>query len=651
MNKAKYRNMSVAKEDLELSQTIRNIVREIRREFTRLHLEQADDTLITFYVKLLLYDPKWHIDGHVLLAREKIQKLINRVVNDFRNRKQPDMITINIQNCLFNTFQRRYEILDSRKLNTVKKLVPLKLAILEQDTTTGDLTNVFHRIVVYFILLSGMGNPLESEVYKQSSLVLKSILNMDELREFLNLPYVIRLYEFDTMLKVYMGIRIYNKYCEKGGDGVPDLPKLLSTSLDGLNDFLLYLFYETNEKIEILTDALTNCYIPLVWKHKVYLKLNLPENECLFEEDIEYSQHLMLVYKQFQEVIQFLIEEVISLERIFKKAENDFQETIEHLQATVVPNFHVHVSLVFPCFQKLSDVWTNYQDMIFLVNVIRQVVQNIDKMVKSLKFYNNLVRYYFNVFPRRETYHEEDLGLQRILDDPDSRCEVYKLEDLKTTSTKIVFQYEEHCSWTLVMTHGLLVKGDPEYGVVRFNGRYYLFSSTLALKCFTCNPTYFIDHVLQMARTRPGFIHFLKLNEDLTYVQDRTSLVETDAGDSQVIYAEVACQVEWQGESWIDRKYHSSLWEYKNDALRMASLSKTKTVSTMTDKTFFKNSMNTQTYEERDKEIVTNKDNYTNTPTPLAFLQGLRGDKDGKKQAQLNLTYWDFKPSDFNKYK
>lgn len=39
----------------------------------------------------------------------------------------------------------------------------------------------------------------------------------------------------------------------------------------------------------------------------------------------------------------------------------------------------------------------------------------------------------------------------------------------------------------------------------------------------------------------------------------------------------------------------------------------------------------TQTYESKEKEIQTKKDNYTNVPKPSNFIYGLRGRKDDKQ--------------------
>lgn len=45
-----------------------------------------------------------------------------------------------------------------------------------------------------------------------------------------------------------------------------------------------------------------------------------------------------------------------------------------------------------------------------------------------------------------------------------------------------------YCSHTLVGKSGLLVPGDPALGVVKFQGRFFVFSSEKAIKEFLSNP-------------------------------------------------------------------------------------------------------------------------------------------------------------------
>lgn len=58
---------------------------------------------------------------------------------------------------------------------------------------------------------------------------------------------------------------------------------------------------------------------------------------------------------------------------------------------------------------------------------------------------------------------------------------------------------------------------------------------------------------------------------------------------------------------------------------------------TQTEKVGAMKAVKTQTYELREKELQTKKDNYTNVPKPSNFIYGLRGRKDDK-QFIIGLT-------------
>ncbi|XP_028131578.1 cilia- and flagella-associated protein 206 [Diabrotica virgifera virgifera] len=629
----------------EVHQTIKNIVREIVKEFAKLPNIVADQNLITFYVKLLLHDPNWQVEGKVLLAREKIQKFIRFVVNQFQRDKEPDIVAIKIQHSFSQTFKRKHEIANQRRENLAERLGPLRVAILERRRTDTDLSNLFHQVVVYFVLFSGMGDPTIPEIYKHNKVVVSSVLTNDELKEFVNKPYVVRQEELSTMVKVCTGIRIFNMNCNRGDKGVPNLPDLTFNAIDALSDNLEYIIGGIAGQIDILSEAISSCFEPFIAKQQVLLKIVFPENSIFDRKDVEYCIHLVLVYKQFQEAIQFLAHDVAIQKRALLKIYQQYNEIIAELNSTVVPNFHIHVDTVFPHFIQLSEIWSTFQDSVVLLNIFKRVVKHLDKLVNKLEFSNSLVTHYLNIVPQK-FYDESGLNLSDIFEDASADCKIYTKHDVEVLSCesggKVFYEYEGHCCWRLVLTNGFLLKGSEMYGIVNYNSRYYIFSSPLAVKCFAKEPDYYINYVLHLARKRCGLILYLKLSEDLINAKNKLDLVTMD-NDQTVTYAERECQCEPDIEDHIDRSYHHSLWWHRAQALQVAKLQSCKTVSTMTDKTFCKNTSHVQTYTKKDKQVTTTSKKSTNTPTPLSFIYGLRNDREGKRQAHLNLTFWEFK--------
>nr|CAI5860905.1 unnamed protein product [Callosobruchus analis] len=94
--------------------------------------------------------------------------------------------------------------------------------------------------------------------------------------------------------------------------------------------------------------------------------------------------------------------------------------------------------------------------------------------------------------------------------------------------------------------------------------------------------------------------------------------------------------------SGFDSNYSWNPWDYRRKALQEAKLMTMKTKSTQCTSTFMQSAVRLQTTDRKiTKETQNKSDNYSNTPTPLAYIHGLRGRKDNKQEV-LNMTYYDF---------
>lgn len=63
---------------------------------------------------------------------------------------------------------------------------------------------------------------LNFQVYKETVQVLRSILNDEEIRVFPSLQNCIKQEIVQCLTDIITGIRLYNKQCKKGGEGMPD---------------------------------------------------------------------------------------------------------------------------------------------------------------------------------------------------------------------------------------------------------------------------------------------------------------------------------------------------------------------------------------------------------------------------------------------
>lgn len=63
---------------------------------------------------------------------------------------------------------------------------------------------------------------LNLQVYKETIQVLQSILDDEEIKVFPSLQNYIKKEIVQCLTDIITGIRLYNKQCKKGGEGMPD---------------------------------------------------------------------------------------------------------------------------------------------------------------------------------------------------------------------------------------------------------------------------------------------------------------------------------------------------------------------------------------------------------------------------------------------
>lgn len=73
--------------------------------------------------------------------------------------------------------------------------------------------------------------------------------------------------------------------------------------------------------------------------------------------------------------------------------------------------------------------------------------------------------------------------------------------------------YVGYCIWSIVKKNGLLIPGEPDYGVYRYKQKNCVFSSVQAINDFLKEPEYYIHGVIQQCRKNPELILFLRLED------------------------------------------------------------------------------------------------------------------------------------------
>lgn len=166
-------------------------------------------------------DPSWGVTEDYI-PRQKIQNLIKYVVSNLENQLTPQMITLKMQFYFTCNFEIKEKLVQKNRNELLERLKTLEQEIMDVKDLEEeeDFDMMYKKIVFYVTLASGLGNPLIDGVFKEAKAALMSILDQEELKEFLGMPKYSKTENLAEFTKLVTGIRLFNKDCSKGGDGM-----------------------------------------------------------------------------------------------------------------------------------------------------------------------------------------------------------------------------------------------------------------------------------------------------------------------------------------------------------------------------------------------------------------------------------------------
>ena len=65
-----------------------------------------------------------------------------------------------------------------------------------------------------------------------------------------------------------------------------------------------------------------------------------------------------------------------------------------------------------------------------------------------------------------------------------------------------------------IVEHGLLMPGKPNLGVFKYKEKYCVFSDEHSIEKFINNPDKYLNEVIEKCRSKPEFIHLLKMQDN-----------------------------------------------------------------------------------------------------------------------------------------
>ncbi|KAH1009601.1 hypothetical protein HUJ04_001932 [Dendroctonus ponderosae] len=595
---------------------IRNIVSEVLRECKN-HQIRASAEFIAFYISLLQLDPNRGLSYEFLTNRGKVQSFIKYLVGNLGAKDDAKILTLRLQHEFRSYIKELDETVIHFRRRLSSKLYPLLLNIIEQDNgNRGE--QLYKKICIYVIMASGLGNPNEKPVFKEALQVLKSILDEEEIDVFPSLQNYIKQEVIGCLVDLITGIRLYNKACKKGGEGMLDLPDLMAHALTAVK-------YEVAESIEmavyraeILTEAVKrNMVVMRRTKDEWGIVLEF-KNEA---EKIqwEYTRDLAATHRQLSKTFRILLESISELEKHRKTLHDQFNSIIETLNKIVIPTLYQAVTDVFPHFAQLTGIWKELQD-----DAIRlRGISNIFKIQAQLIFSLKIDAVLEQKQPNDQLLETVDWKGQELITRVISPY--IRIHTDTSKITKKDLEFHGYCCWILINTGGALIPANIPLGVVEYKHRYYGFSSKMAANCFCANPESYIMNTIDLARKSVHLIKFLDLEDRLKKKLHIKTLIEKKVQPKAVAYSRANQTDTHFEEGNIDRNYLWNIWEYKAKLLKQSKLMSKGTKATETLRTHQKESTRVQTHWMANQTTQTMSNGATNTKKPQNFFYGLRG--------------------------
>ncbi|KAJ8960046.1 hypothetical protein NQ318_009483 [Aromia moschata] len=498
----------------------------------------VNENFVIYFVKLLLLDPNWGITSDFVSSRDNVDSFINQVIAEMEAQQFPKIITLQMQFYFTCNMELMTTAVKRNRKDIFDHLVRLQNDIVKtEEVGPEEITKYTRKIICYITLLSGLGNPTMNTVFTEALKAFNSVMDETELMEFVQSTKGDKEEQLQQLVKVVTGIRLFNKDCQKGGEGIEDksgkfaimhgklyltiqrsrigtgvllrihesmrvdrhgqwltnararntsiLPYLLRNALKFFTQELQDTLLTIMEKVNLLTTIVDKCYVVQQTEEGLKMVCTLtPEFAEVYMENVK---DLLILYRQFELFVRKILEDMEKMSDHLKLVFCRFDDALRKIHLTVYMRIAIPANIIFPLFEALSHVWTEMQDQVLLLAKNSQILANLHSFSKYT-YYN---RELFESIVQDDCAYTDAERLEEtanlIIESDNNEVEIYSVDDFPDID-KIQLEYLGFCCWKMIETEGGLVPGNPSMGVARYDDKNYVFSTPEACVQFSKNP-------------------------------------------------------------------------------------------------------------------------------------------------------------------
>ncbi|XP_053447793.1 cilia- and flagella-associated protein 206 isoform X2 [Nycticebus coucang] len=529
--------------------------------------------------------------------------------------KNPSLDTIKMQVYFDLNYTRRDEFLEEHHRVLESRLGSISREITDNRACAKEeLESLYRKVVSYVLLRSGLGSPTDIKIVREATAALQSVFPQAELGTFLTLSKKDKERQLKELAMIVTGIRLFNKDCGKGGEGIDDLPAILHEAVPATTQHI---------------DSQLETAQTLAYRYTAVLEKAV-KNPLLRSELQPYRlKEALYNVRQYEVFLHIILSEIISCTQEVELMINQVRALLEQLKMTVKSKTAVPTSQVFPIFISLSNLWTSLQDETILISVLSSLATHLEPFLGAheLLFPEKLVQDLLSGV----TVKTDMCRIKENMEDRVHPSDFRKLEWLfpETIANfdKLLIQYRGFCAYTFAATDGLLLPGNPAIGILKYKEKYYTFNTRDAAYSFAENPENYIDLVREKAKKNAELIQLLELHQQFETLIPYSQMREVD---KHYIKPITKCESSSQTDTHIlpptiVRSYEWNEWELRRKAIQLANLRQKVTHSVQTDLSHMRRENYSQVYPAKDSGTQSLREGSSRVPRPQIYLAGLRG--------------------------
>jgi len=500
------------------------------------------------------------------------------------------------------------------------------------ETLTGLYKKIYQLLLLRCTRPWGVARHEKDEaVEREVAAALESVFPRVGLRAFVALTGPEKTAQLQELAGIVLGIRLFNQHQGKGGANLPALGDTVSKL--GSEDLLQRVQQEVEDVTELCR---AHADVAMASGGPASGKAAKP----LAEKQLDQLVSNLLYHRQYLCYLLNLQEDLAaSIERL-QADQGALQEELLDLDALVGGRVSVPKEQVYPRFDALARSYTTAFQEVKALEARSRLHEVLSEMreqyfpplaAPAQKALEDLraARQEGGQAQAREEDGEEPVDLDAI---PGPGIEGEETTAVRLTADNcadfmsLPLDFQGFCVHSLIVYGGLLVPGNPALGVVRYAGRYSVFSTERGLAEFCADPDRFFGGVREVCYRYPELIHLLRVHEDFPK-SSLTAIVQQASSSQAPTQADASTETPMHFvESNIDKSYEWNEWSLRREALHMADIRKKSTSTTQTALSHLRRENETQVYLPKDEATNTVVDNGTNPPRWRKYHTGMRGE-------------------------